>query len=190
MKRNELISCKERLNLLHETQNHEDLIHHKVSLQKTRVTKALLGKIIRRRELALAKEPLAIWYEHVFVVPLSQRFEIPAVDRTLQDCQQLLYLHSQHKTVLKNKLRTMTSRHNDENEIVEITNLKHERDHWTSVLDAHSRDLQMASGEAENLYRHLKRLELECQRLIQGGIDVVEYEDEDAYDAHRFSRLR
>ena len=121
------MEVKDRLNKLHEAQNAEDLILRKVSLQKTKMMKKILGQLIRKRELELARGPFADWYEQVFVVPFSERFGIPIVDRTLQDCQQLLYLHNQHKTVLKNKIRSYgLSRENDENDLMEISNLKRE----------------------------------------------------------------
>lgn len=182
------MNCKERLGLLQETQNNENLIYHKVSLQKTRVIKSILGKLIRRRELELVRGPFSDWYEQIFVVPMAQRFDIPAVDRTLQDCQQLLYLHNQHKTVLKSKLKTM-HRQTDENEAAEVVHLRKEREHWEAELERSTRDLQTANAEFDNLYRHLKRLEAECQRLIQGGVEVVQYEEE-YIDERRLSRLR
>ena len=185
------MEVKDRLNKLHEAQNAEDLILHKVSLQKTKMMKKILGQLIRKRELELARGPFADWYEQVFVVPFSERFGIPIVDRTLQDCQQLLYLHNQHKTVLKNKIRSYgLSRENDENDLMEISNLKRERERLEYLLQNHTADLHGTNAEVDNLYRHLKRLEAECQRLIQGGVEVVEYEEDTGEPMGRMSRLR
>lgn len=189
-----MITIKDRLGQINEVQKKENLVLHRVSIQKIRVMKNILGTIIRKRELELARQPFADWYQQVFVVPFEDRFCIPLVDRTLHDCQQLMYLHNQHKAVLKGRLKEMSQ---DQfylrNEQAEISRLKREKASLERNLDQYTAELRSANAEIENLYHNLQRIKAESQRLIQGGVDAV-HTEEDVLDQRpttsNFNRFR
>lgn len=167
------------------------MVLHRVTLQKVRVMKNILKRIIRRRELEIVKQPLADWYEFVFVVPFEDRFNIPAVDRTLHDCQQLLYLHNQHKSVLKSKLRSMDNEQAySRSDQQEISKLKTEKRQLEKILAGHSEELRATNSEIENLHRNLQKVKADSQKLIQSGVQVVRHDEDGLEQRPTASNLR
>lgn len=185
------MAIRERIAQVNDAEKSENLVLHRVSLQKVRVMKNILKSIVRRRELEMVRQPLADWFEFVFVVPFEDRFNIPAVDRTLHDCQQLLYLHNQHKAILKSKLHSFNNEQNySRNDQLEISNLKNDKNRLEILLQNHSEELRNTNAEIENLHRNLQRVKTESQRLIQGGVQAVQTEEEYMEQRPTASNLR
>ena len=140
---------------------------------KIRALKATVKRIVAKREIKTAGEYLDKWYEQIFVIGMEDRYRVGVVDAVLHDCQELLYLNAQEHTVLKARQQNLVRQ---ESTVVSRDLWEHTKhlDYLEKTLTSKRDQLHDMHQEQVNMERNVRRLQQECQVLIQKGIDYLD----------------
>ena len=154
-------------------EDQERVIWNQVKELKVRALKATIKQIVRRQELRKAEEYLNRWYQSMFVISIEDRYRIGVVDAVLHDCQELLYLNAQEHTVLKTRQENLVRQ---ETTVVSRDLWEHTKrlDYFEKTLTTKRDQLHDMHQDQINMERNIRRLQQECQQLIQKGIDYLD----------------